>query len=514
MMNYPEINNNNDEMNNEKKMHVRDMLKKGMTAGICAALIGGMTLGTVAFAQEASDKSERATLIRTAEETEEAEATLTSDTETDSNTTRKGNLDVSDIVAAAMPSVVSITTKSVEEVQDYYSMFGFGGYAPQEREVEGRGSGVIIGKNDDELLIATNYHVVEGANTISVAFVDNSAVEGKVKGYDETKDLAVIAVKKDDIETDTLNQISIARVGSSDDLKVGEQVVAIGNAMGYGQSVTTGILSAKTHYSDMDGNFYTTDDGSAGVNLLQTDAAINPGNSGGALLNMDGELVGINCAKLASTEVEGMGYAIAISDVDDEVIEELMNEEVRDKLNDDEHGILGITGATVSAEEARKYGFPTGVYVAEVTEDGPAAKAGIREGDFITQFKYKSLSTINELVEYLNYYKPGEEIDLTIIRDGEEQKVTVTLGEQTKEYQESQGINEEEQANSDANDAPAEEPKGEQTPDGNAPDEYADDYGYEDGYGDFYGDDLGDFGEYRDRDDIWDSWGDGLFGGY
>ena len=512
-MNYPEINNNNDEMNNEKKMHVRDMLKKGMTAGICAALIGGMTLGTVAFAQEA-DKS-RATLIRTAEETEEqADEALTSDTEAESSKTRKGNLDVSDIVAAAMPSVVSITTKSVEEVQDYYSMFGFGGYAPQEREVEGRGSGVIIGKNDDELLIATNYHVVEGANTISVAFVDNSAVEGKVKGYDETKDLAVIAVKKDDIETDTLNQISIAKIGSSDDLKVGEQVVAIGNAMGYGQSVTTGILSAKTHYSDMDGNFYTTDDGSAGVNLLQTDAAINPGNSGGALLNMDGELVGINCAKLASTEVEGMGYAIAISDVDDEVIEELMNEEVRDKLNDDEHGILGITGATVSAEEARKYGFPTGVYVAEVTEDGPAAKAGIREGDFITQFKYKSLSTINELVEYLNYYKPGEEIDLTIIRDGEEQKVTVTLGEQTKEYQESQGINEEEQANSDANDAPAEEPKGEQTPDGNAPDEYADDYGYEDGYGDFYGDDWGDYGEYRDRDDIWDSWGDGLFGGY
>ena len=511
MMNYPEINNNNDEINNEKKMHVRDMLKKGMTAGICAALIGGMTLGTVAFAQEASDKSERATLIRTAEETEQADAALTSDTEAESSTTRKGNLDVSDIVAAAMPSVVSITTKSVEEVQDYYSMFGFGGYAPQEREVEGRGSGVIIGKNDDELLIATNYHVVEGANTISVAFVDNSAVEGKVKGYDETKDLAVIAVKKDDIETDTLNQISIARIGSSDDLKVGEQVVAIGNAMGYGQSVTTGILSAKTHYSDMDGNFYTTDDGSAGVNLLQTDAAINPGNSGGALLNMDGELVGINCAKLASTEVEGMGYAIAISDVDDEVIEELMNEEVRDKLNADEHGILGITGATVSAEEARKYGFPTGVYVAGVTEDGPAAKAGIREGDFITQFKYKSLSTINELVEYLNYYKPGEEIELTIIRDGEEQKVTVTLGEQTKEYQESRGISskEEEQADSDENT----DPNAGQTPDGSAPDGNADDYsGYEDGYGDFYSDDWG--GDYRDRDDIWDSWGDGLFGGY
>ena len=512
MMNYPEINNNNDEMNNEKKMHVRDMLKKGMTAGICAALIGGMTLGTVAFAQESSDKSGRATLFRTAEETEEqadaAETTETAETAADAGTTKKGNLDVSDIVAAAMPSVVSITTKSVEEVQDYYSMFGFGGYAPQEREVEGRGSGVIIGKNDDELLIATNYHVVEGANTISVAFVDNAAVEGKVKGYDEGKDLAVIAVKKDDISTDTLNEISIAKIGSSDDLKVGEQVVAIGNAMGYGQSVTTGILSAKTHYSDLDGNFYSTDDGSAGVNLLQTDAAINPGNSGGALLNMDGELVGINCAKLASTEVEGMGYAIAISDVDDEVIEELMNEEVRDKLAADEHGILGITGATVSAEEATKYGFPTGVYVAEVTEDGPAAKAGIQKGDFITQFKYRSLSTIQQLIEYLNYYKPGEEIELTIIRNGEEQKVNVTLGEQTKEYKENAGITSDEAASDENAD-----PNAEQTPDGSAPEEYADDYSGDnqdpwDGFFSDWGDD------YRDRDDIWDSWGDGLHGGY
>lgn len=204
-----------------------------------------------------------------------------------------------------------------------------------------------------------------------------------------------------------------------------------------------------------------------------------------------------------------MGYAIAISDVDDEVIEELMNEEVRDKLAADEHGILGITGATVSAEEATKYGFPNGVYVAEVTEDGPAAKAGIQEGDFITQFKYRSLSTINELIEYLNYYKPGEEIELTIVRNGEEQKVNVTLGEQTKEYQQSAGVTSDEEASDENAD-----PNAEQNPDGSTPDEYADDYSDNDPFDDFFSDDNGWGGDYRDRDDIWDSWGDGLYGGY
>ncbi len=490
MKGYMDENWNKEEMIEEssaKKQHVRDFLKKGLAVGLSAAMIGGLAVGSMVSAEENGVKSNTISLMKTAKE------------ETTEDGRTKGSMDVSDIVEEAMPSVVSITTKSVQEVIDYFNMFGYGGYAPQQREVEGRGSGVIVGKNDNELLIVTNYHVVEGAETISVGFINNTAVEGKVKGYDEEKDIAVVSINREDIDNDTLKEISIAKVGSSDDIKVGEQVVAIGNAMGYGQSVTTGIVSAKTRYSESGRYFQTDEDDSSAVNLIQTDAAINPGNSGGALLNMDGELIGINCAKLASTSVEGMCYAIAISDVDDEVIEGLMNEETREKLESDKHGILGITGATISAQEARKYGFPEGVYIAEVTEDGPADDAGIREGDVIVKFGNKSTGTIQELVDYLNYYEPGEEVDLTIIRDDEEKVITVTLGEQTEEYQKNAGI-----IKDDADDESDREDPDETRPDyddGNPDDDYLDEYD--------------DFNEhYDDYDDIWDSWGDGLFGGY
>ena len=424
MRKYSYHNQNSKENENDKRQHVKDFLKRGMAAGVCAALVGGMVFGTMASAQDGMKAKEKvALLMADASDESSEERTI-------------GGMDVSAIVEKAMPSIVSITTQSVEEVMDYYSMFGFNsGYAPQQREVEGRGSGVIIGKNDDELLIVTNAHVVDGAETISVAFINNTAVEALVKGYDEVKDIAVVAVKKEDLDKDTLNQISIATIGSSDDTRIGEQVVVIGNAMGYGQSVTTGIVSAKTHYSENSEEEYSQfNDDASGVNLIQTDAAINPGNSGGALLNMDGELIGINQSKLASTEIEGMCYAIAISDVDDEVIEQLMNEEYREKLADDEHGILGITGSTVSAQEASKFGFPEGVYVAEVSEGSPAEEAGIEAGDFITGFEGKTIDSINRLVGYLAYYEPGEEVDLTIVRNGEEKMVKVTLGEQTKEY--------------------------------------------------------------------------------
>ena len=487
MRNYKD--NRYEENNGEKKLHVRDMLKKGMAASAAALLIGSLAAGSLVSAEEASNKneSERVTLLRTAEEAVDGVEAEVDGSKYDRTV---GHLDVSGIVEQAMPSVVSITTTSVEEMMDYFSMFGYGGYAPQEREVEGRGSGVIIGKNDDELMIVTNYHVVEGAQTISVGFVNNTAVEGKVKGYDESKDLAVVAVAKEDLDADTLQEIRIANVGSSDDVKVGEQVVAIGNAMGYGQSVTTGIISAKTSFSEQDDYYYSDDNGFGSVNLIQTDAAINPGNSGGALLNMDGELIGINCAKLASTEVEGMGYAIAISDVDDEVIEDLMNEEYREKLDDSKHGILGITGATVSQEEAKKYGFPQGVYVSDVTEGGAADEAGIEEGDFIIKFRNKSLASINELVDYLDYYEPGEEVDLTVIRDGEEMVITVKLQEQSEEYKKSRGITED-----------AEDPKDR---DDRRGDDRKDD-------GDYYGD-YGDDDSYGwDFDDIWENWGS-MFG--
>ena len=331
-----------------------------------------------------------------------------------------------------MKSVVSITTKSVQDVQNYLGYYGFGGsqgYTTQQ-EVEGSGSGIIVGKNDDNLLIATNYHVVEGADTVSVTCIDGETYEATVNGYDEDKDLAVVSVALSDISDDTMDQIAVATIGSSDDLKVGEQVIAIGNALGYGQSVTTGIVSAKNRKLSSSG--VEENDDSDATNLIQTDAAINPGNSGGALLNMDGEVVGINSAKLASTEVEGMGYAIAISDVTD-TLEQLMNETPRDKV--DNHGVLGITGMSVSDEASQYYGVPEGVLVSEVTDGGAADKAGIKAKSIITEFDGKRVRSIDELVSRLEYYEPGEEVDVTIeVADGDsykEKTVTVTLGENT-----------------------------------------------------------------------------------
>ena len=314
-------------------------------------------------------------------------------------------------------------------------MFGqYGAYSPsQEQEVQGSGSGIIIGKNDSELLIATNYHVVEGAETLSVGFCDSTACEAKVKGYDSEKDLAVVAVSLDDIDSDTMDAITIATIGNSDDLKVGAQVVAIGNALGYGQSVTTGIVSTKNRQLNSDDTVgdYDSDSNSA-TNLIQTDAAINPGNSGGALLNMNGEVVGINSAKLASTAVEGIGYAIAISDVTD-TLESLMNEETRDKV--DNHGVLGITVRSVDSAVSEAYGVPEGVLVRDVTEGGAADEAGIEAKSIITKFAGKVVTTKEQLVDFLSYYEPGEDVELTIeVPDGKgykEETVTVTLGENT-----------------------------------------------------------------------------------
>lgn len=429
---------------------IRKIAKKGLTFSLCAVLAGGLAAGSFegvnklagwsgATTVEAASNKDETTLTYAKSEKKDADASDSkSDTGKDTGSTAKGSLDVSEIVSEALPSIVSITTKSVQEVQNYFGMYGMYGYAPQqqEQEVEGSGSGIIVGKNDDELLIATNYHVVEGADTLSVAFTDGNAVEASVKGFDEERDLAVVSVSLDDVEDDTMDAISIANIGSSDDLKVGEQVVAIGNALGYGQSVTTGIVSAKNRRMDSDNNTVTdgSDDTSDGVNLIQTDAAINPGNSGGALLNMKGEVVGINSAKLASTEVEGMGYAIAISDVTD-ILQNLMNETSRDKLDDSEHGVLGIKGSSVSSEAVQMYGIPAGVFVKEVTEGGAADKAGLKANSVITEFNGKTVSSINQLIEYLSYYEPDEEVELTVqVPHGtsyKEETVKVTLDENT-----------------------------------------------------------------------------------
>ncbi len=429
---------------------IRKIAKKGLTFSLCAVLAGGLAAGSFegvnklagwsgATTVEAASNKDETTLTYAKSEKKDADASDSkSDTGKDTGSTAKGSLDVSEIVSEALPSIVSITTKSVQEVQNYFGMYGMYGYAPQqqEQEVEGSGSGIIVGKNDDELLIATNYHVVEGADTLSVAFTDGNAVEASVKGFDEERDLAVVSVSLDDVEDDTMDAVSIANIGSSDDLKVGEQVVAIGNALGYGQSVTTGIVSAKNRRMDSDNNTVTdgSDDSSDGVNLIQTDAAINPGNSGGALLNMEGEVVGINSAKLASTEVEGMGYAIAISDVTD-ILQNLMNETSRDKLDDSEHGVLGIEGSSVSSEAVQMYGIPAGVFVKKVTEGGAADKAGLKANSVITEFNGKAVSSTDQLIEYLSYYEPDEEVELTVqVPHGtsyKEETVKVTLDENT-----------------------------------------------------------------------------------
>ena len=435
-------NNNmmNENKDNDPKERMRKKVKKAAGIALCAVLAGGLAAGSFegintitgwnSSTVEAASNKDNTTLLQTKSKKSADKKSDDKESKDDSETKTKGSLDVSDIAEEGMKSVVAITTKSVQDVQSYLGAYGFGGSQgfTTQQEVEGSGSGIIVGKNDDSLLIATNYHVVSGADTVSVTCIDGETYEATVNGYDEDKDLAVVSVALSDISDDTMDQIAVATIGSSDDLKVGEQVVAIGNALGYGQSVTTGIVSAKNRKLNDQGE--EQDEDSDATNLIQTDAAINPGNSGGALLNMDGEVVGINSAKLASTEVEGMGYAIAISDVTD-TLEDLMNETPRDKV--DNHGVLGITGMTVSDEASQYYGVPEGVLVSEVTEGGAADDAGIKAKSVITKFDGKRVRSIDELVSRLEYYEPGEEVEVTLeVANGGEYKektVTVTLGE-------------------------------------------------------------------------------------
>ena len=341
---------------------------------------------------------------------------LSSDINKDKVETTNSGFDVSDIAKLAMPSIVAITNKSVQEVQSYFSLFGRGNQVMQ-KEVESSGSGIIIGKNETELLIATNNHVIEGAKMLSVCFIDDQVYNAYTKGTDADNDLAVIAVKISDIKKDTLSQIQVIQIGNSEDLKVGEQVVAIGNALGYGQSVTTGIVSAKNRQI-----------GESEKGFIQTDAAINPGNSGGALLNMKGELIGINSAKLADTLVEGMGYAIPVS-VAAPIINELMHVVVRDKVSEAEAGTIGIEVRTVTETITQMYGIPVGVYVTNVRENSAAEKAGLKAGYVITKFDKETVKSSEELTELLAYYAAGETVELTVkfANHGEYAEKTVLL---------------------------------------------------------------------------------------
>lgn len=401
--------------------------KKPMTTGkkwgslVAMGLVFGLVAGgtmfgvnTVAEHLTGSDKTQIGQTQTTSADTSSADSSSSS-----------GQGTVTEVAANAMPSLVTISTMTVEEMRNF-----FGG--TQEYEVEGAGTGVIVGENDTELLIATNYHVVEGANSLSVGFMDEQSVEAQVKGTDVENDLAVVSVNLSDIPDDTMNQIKIATIGNSDELQLGDQVVAIGNALGYGQSVTSGYVSALDRDLTL-----TYEDGTTitSTGLIQTDAAINSGNSGGALLNMKGELIGINEAKSSSTSsgasVDNVGFAIPI-DKAQSSLQEMMNQETREKVDEEQASYLGIQGSDVSTEVSELYGVPSGVVVAEVVENGPAADAGMQKGDIITSFDGRTISSMEQLQQTLQYYAAGESVDVVVQRSDngayQEQTLTVTLG--------------------------------------------------------------------------------------
>ena len=415
-----------DGRNHHENSKMKKMAKKIGAIALSAVLFGGIAGGVftgVTYASGVTGKStetKQADSSSVTQNTEEKSTTLQTATAANDGTVDSQSLDVADIAEGAMPAIVAITNKSVQEVQSYFSMFGRGS-GVQEQEVESQGSGIIIGQNDEELLIATNNHVVADADTLSACFIDDQVYEAAVKGTDVENDLAVIAVKLSDISADTMSKIKIAEIGDSDSLKVGQQVVAIGNALGYGQSVTTGIVSAVNRQvgdSDSENGF------------IQTDAAINPGNSGGALLNMQGQLIGINSAKLASTEVEGMGYAIPVSTASP-IIENLMNRTTRTKVSEEQASALGISGQTVDSNTSKTYGIPQGVYVAEVNQGSAAQTAGLQVGSIITKFDGTSVQSIEELKNQLTYYAAGETVEITVkvADNGEyvEKTLTITL---------------------------------------------------------------------------------------
>lgn len=337
-----------------------------------------------------------------------AQADTASLTQVSSGTT---NTDLTDLVKASMPFVVSIQNMSVEEVQDF-----FGGTSQQE--ATSVGSGIIIGENDTELLIVTNAHVVENADTLTVTFNDDTSLEANIKGSNSDKDLAVVAVPLDSISSDTKSAIKTATLGDSDALQVGEEVVAIGNALGYGQSVTNGIVSAKDR--EISGYNGT---------LIQTNAAINPGNSGGALLNTKGEVIGINCAKISDSYVEGMGYAIPVSEVSD-IIQELMNQETKTKVSEEEQGSLGIQVMDIDETTAERYGMPQGVYITGLTQND--TDSDLQRGYIITALNGTSITDTSDLQNELGYYRAGEDVTLTVQSAGTNgeytsQDITVTL---------------------------------------------------------------------------------------
>ncbi len=370
---------------------------KAAAFGIVA---GGIMFGINALGNKAINKKAKPLEVRTV---------TTADSGMKENNVENN---VADVAEEVMPSIVSITNTSVQVVRSWFQSY--------EQEVQGAGSGIIIGQTDKEILVATNNHVIDGAKELTVSFSDETAVEATVKGVDKAMDLAVLAIDVDDMESDTLSKIKVAALGSSDDLRVGDNAIAIGNALGYGQSVTVGYISALDREVDADGKT---------MKLLQTDAAINPGNSGGALLNSKGEVIGINTMKYVDSKVEGMGYAIPISKAIP-VINDLMEQKV---IKESEQGYLGIQGNDITDEYAKNFNMPNGVYVTKILDDSPADKCGLKAGDIITKFGDREVSTMQELQSILSRKEAGEEVSMVVKRNNEkgeykEITLTVTLG--------------------------------------------------------------------------------------
>lgn len=446
----PNVQNESDNAGHSAEPAVKDKKKGGLFRRLCAIAVGAALFGSVAAvsfygvsrlmpdneAQTAVTQSQQGTNpaptgndgAQLADLSASTDQVIKSVTVKDDGSLNSQSLDVSDIAEAVMPAMVAITNTSVEEVQNYYGMFGRG--QTQLQEVTSSGSGIIISQNDSELLIVTNNHVIDGAETLSVSFVDDEVVSALIKGTDPDNDLAVISVKLADIKDTTKDVIRMATLSTADDLKVGQQVVAIGNALGYGQSVTTGIVSALNR----------TISTSSAI-MIQTDAAINPGNSGGALLNMRGEVIGINSAKYSSTNVEGMGYAISMETAIP-VIQTLMNRATREKVEADRASYIGISCEDVTSTIETVYGIPRGVYVTSVVSGGPADKAGITAKNVITHFDGIRITSTSALRDLLEYYAAGETVAVTLqIADGNsyvEKTVTLTLGSAATSQSDSQ----------------------------------------------------------------------------
>ena len=387
-------------------------------AGFMAVQQGSRMLGITTQTQSstvASAETGRNTYTATKESNERKSSELEQVTSIPSSTTVASTVvtDVTKVVDEVMPSIVSITNKGSYSYY-YYTV-------PSESS----GSGIIMGSNDEELLIVTNYHVVADNDSLTVAFADGSEAAALIKGSDSSRDLAVIAVRLEDISDSTIGSIKIATMGDSEALKVGEPAIAIGNALGYGQSVTTGVISAVNREMEMENTKGT---------FIQTDAAINPGNSGGALLNINGEVIGINSNKIGGSSVEGMGYAIPISAAKP-IIEELMQKTTRTLVDEDDRGFLGITGATVTEQEIMFYGYPEGVYVANVNDGSAADLGGLQKGDFITAFDGESVTSMEGLQRLLMYYSADDEVEVEIKRlSGNSYKdmtLTMTLGDKS-----------------------------------------------------------------------------------